>query len=201
MSYQGFILSSTQVINNSSTLLIFQGRLSDGRRFYWTVTHPRIVFFIDRDESWTPSGAFRKNVNLRNLRGDPVDSLYFNHTGNFNRARNACESRHIRTYEADVNPVVRYLMEHFIQGSVMFDTEPVNEKNNILYFVDPTVKSSDFTPPLKPLSIDIECSLRLDLYSIALFGADIERVLMLDPSLENGTEIKDYSLIVANGSY
>jgi len=192
MSYQGFILSSTQTIRNNNTLLIFQGRLSDGRRFHWTVTHPRIVFFIDRDESWTPSGVFRKNVNLRNLRGDPVDALYFNNTGDFNRARGACESRHTRTYEADVNPVVRYLMEHFIQGSVMFDTEPVNEKNNILYFVDPTVNSSNFTPTLKPLSIDIECSLRLDLYSIALFGADIERVLMLDPNLKNGTETKNY---------
>ena len=192
MSYQGFILSNSHFTRNRATRLIFQGRLSDGRRFHWTVNHPRIVFFINRAEDWTPSGGLRKEVELRNLRGEPVDVLYFRNTMELNRARSACEFRGIVTYEADINPVARFLMEHFIHGGVHFESEPINEKDNILYFVDPVVTPSDFTPSMKLLSVDIECSMGSGLYSIALFGSDIKLVLMLDPNLKNWTDTRDY---------
>ncbi|MGD8212882.1 MAG: hypothetical protein PVF32_23655, partial [Desulfobacterales bacterium] len=97
MSYQGFILSNSQIIHNNATQLVFQGRLSDGRRFHWTVTRPGLVFFIDRDKTWSPPGAFRKKVELRNLRGKPSDALYFQTTSELTRARKACESRDIPT--------------------------------------------------------------------------------------------------------
>ena len=50
MDYQGFILSNSQIIRNNVTQLVFQGRLSDGKRFHWTVTRPGLVFFINRDQ-------------------------------------------------------------------------------------------------------------------------------------------------------
>jgi len=181
MDYQGFILSNSQIIRNNVTQLVFQGRLSDGKRFHWTVTCPGLVFFIDRDKDWALPGMFRKSVELRSLRGNPVDALYFQTTLELTRARRACESRNIATYEADINLVARFLMERFIKGGVSFESKPVNEENDTLYFIDPKVKGSNFTPALKLLSIDIECSLEMDLYSIAIFGNNLETVLMVDP--------------------
>jgi len=192
MAYCGFILSSTQVQRQNTARLIFQGRLSDGMRFHWSVSRPRIVFFIDRNQEWTPPEAVRKTVKLKNLRGGPVDALYFRSNTALNRARKACEDHQFLTYEADVNPIARFLMEHFIQGSVSFESEPVETKGNCLYFIDPKVKPSDFTPQLRTLSVDIECSMKSDLYSIALFGEGLERVLMIDSSTENGTKTKEY---------
>ncbi len=90
MDYQGFILSNGQIIRKNATQLVFQGRLSDGKRFHWTVTRPGLVFFMDRDKDWAPPGAFRKNVELRSLRGKPVDALYFQTTSELNRARKPC---------------------------------------------------------------------------------------------------------------
>jgi len=180
MSCQGFILSSSQTIRNNVTQLIFQGRLSDGKRFHWTVTRPGLVYFIDRDNHWTPPGAFRKNVDLKSLRGKPVDALYFQTASDLNSARKACESRNIATYEADVNLSARFLMERFIKGGVCFESQPDKLKKDILYFNDPQVKGSDFTPVLRPLSIDIECSLEMDLYSIAIFGENLATVLVVD---------------------
>jgi len=185
MSFIGFILSNSQVIRDNATQLVFQGRLSDGKRFHWTVTNPGIVFFINRDQTRTPPQSFRKKVELRSLRGNPVDALYFRNTPDLTRARNACESRNLPSYEADVNLVARFLMERFIKGGVSFESEPVRVENNILYFVDPNVKGAQFTPYLKLLSIDIECSMALDLYSIALYGNDIACVLMVDPEMTN----------------
>ena len=181
MSNQGFILSSSQNIRNNVTQLIFQGRLSDGKRFHWTVTRPGLVFFISRDKDWAPPGMFRKSVELRSLRGQPVDALYFQTTSELTRARRACESRNIPTYEADINLAARFLMERFIKGGVSFESKPVNVENDTVYFVDPKVKGSNFTPALRLVSIDIECSMEMDLYSIAIFGDNLETVLMVDP--------------------
>jgi len=192
MTYRGFILSSTQVQIRNTTRLIFQGRLSDGMRFHWTVTDPRIVFFINRNQEWTPPGAVRKQVELCDLRGEPVDALYFQNTMGFNSARKACEDQNIPTSEADISPVPRYLMERFIRGGVALEDEPVHTEDNILYFSDPRVKSSDFTPDLKLLSLDIECSLGRDLYSISLYGKGLQVVLMIDPSHGSGSQTKEY---------
>ena len=181
MSYQGFILSNSQIIHKNATQLVFQGRLSDGRRFHWTVTRPGLVFFMGRDKTWTPPGAFRKCLELRNLRGQPVDALYFQTTSDLTRARKACETHDIPTYEADINLAARFLMERFIKGGVAFESNPVNEENDTVFFIDPKVKRSNFTPALKLLSIDIECSLEMDLYAIAIYGHNFETVLMIDP--------------------
>jgi len=181
MSYQGCILSNSQVIRDNATHLIFQGRLSNRKRFHWTVTQPGLVFFMDRDCTWAPPGAFRKSVELRSLRGKSVDALYFRTISDLNRARTTCESAEVPTYEADVPLAARYLMERFIRGGVSFESKPLKEENNTLYFIDPKVKGSNFAPGLKLLSIDIECSLDMDLYSIAFYGKNLSTVLMVDP--------------------
>ncbi len=185
---KGFILSSNQIIADNQTRLVFQGRLSDSRRFHWTIIRPGIVFFINHDETWTPPGAVRKDVKLCNMRGKSVDALYFRNMLELNRARKACDAREISTFEGDVNLVARFLMERFIKGAISFKSDPIRIKNNTLYFVDPAVKPSDYLPTLKLLSIDIECSMGMDLYSIALFGTDLEIVLMVD---ENRGEQSD----------
>ncbi|MBW2286111.1 MAG: DNA polymerase II, partial [Deltaproteobacteria bacterium] len=190
--YQGFILSGTQATGNGFTQLIFKGRLSDGGRFHWTVTRPQIVFFIERKATWTPPAATRNSVKLKSLRGKLVDALYFKTTGDLIDARNACEYHEVLPYEADVNLVSRFLMERFIRGGVCFESDPIRIENDMRYFIDPVVKASDFTPALKMLSIDIECSQRMDLYSIALYGEGLEQVLMLDPSCENGAGKREY---------
>ncbi|EFK08832.1 putative DNA polymerase II [delta proteobacterium NaphS2] len=183
--YEGFILSSRQIQIQNRTQLVFQGRLSDGRRFHWTVTHPPIVFFVDRHQKWAPSGAFRKSLELCNLAGNPVDGLYFSQTTELFRARKACAERAVTTYEADVNLPARFLMEHFIKGGVRFESKPPQTQNGCLFFVDPKICPSDYTPELKTLSIDIECSMRSELYSIALYGEGIQKVLVVAPNKLN----------------
>ena len=125
-------------------------------------------------------------MKLKSLRGDFVDGLYFGQSPDMFYARKACEDRHILTYEADVNLAARFLMEHFVQGSVRFESEPVLKEAGCLFFTDPEVHPADFTPKLRMLSIDIECSMKSDLYSIAIYGEGIEKVLVVDPDKENG---------------
>lgn len=189
--YAGFILSSRQIQVQNSTQLVFQGRLSDGRRFQWTVTRPPIVFFVERQQKWSPPGAFRKPLELCSLSGNLVDGLYFSQARELFRARKACAERSVTTYEADVSLPARFLMEHFIKGGIRFESGPSRTQKGCLFFVDPKIRPSDYTPELKTLSIDIECSMKSDLYSIALYGKEIQEVLVLDPNKQN--ERMDYS--------
>ena len=125
-------------------------------------------------------------MRLKSLSGDFVDALYFDQSSDLFRARKACEDRQILTFEADVNLAARFLMEHFIQGGVRFESEPVKTQAGCRFFMDPKIHPSDYTPELKTLSIDIECSMTSDLYSIALYGEGLEEILVVDPNKQNG---------------
>jgi len=189
--YDGFILSSRQIHVRNRTQLVFQGRLSDGKRFHWTVTHPPIVFFIDHSQEWAHPGALRKPLELCSLAGDPVDGLYFNQTTDLFRARKAFAERSLPAHESDVNLPARFLMEHFIKGGVRFESGPSRTQKGCLFFVDPKIRPSDYTLELKTLSIDIECSTKSDVYSIALYGKEIQEVLVVDPNRQS--ERMDYA--------
>ena len=200
MPYDGFILSTETRTDGGRTSVTMEGRLSDGRRFVWTVAHPRPVFFLPRNQRETPSAAERKEVALRDLRGQPVDALYFASDFARDRARKDFESRLVRVMEADVGTAARYLMERFVRGSVRFLEEP-GSATNILQFGEGKVESGDFTPNLRLLSLDIECSDGPELYSIALFGRDFARVFLVDPAPAQATVLSERSAGAAVPAY
>jgi len=149
------------------------------------------VFFIDHSQEWAHPGALRKPLELCSLAGDPVDGLYFNQTTDLFRARKAFAERSLPAHESDVNLPARFLMEHFIKGGVRFESGPSRTQKGCLFFVDPKIRPSDYTLELKTLSIDIECSTKSDVYSIALYGKEIQEVLVVDPNRQS--ERMDYA--------
>ena len=54
----------------------------------------------------------RKNVNMKNFAGVPVDAVYFNTQKDLKAAEELLSSRNISTYESDVDPARRFLMEN-----------------------------------------------------------------------------------------
>ncbi len=183
-TYEGFLLSQQQSTREGRTRLEFQGRLADGRRFHWTVDRPRIVFFVPRADTGDFPGGTRRAVELRDLRGTPVDAVYFPSASDHKSARERAEAVGRVLYEADISVAARLLMEHFIQGGVRFLNEPAREQNGILFFVNPAVEGCDFALKPRLLSLDIECSPDA-LYCVGLFGdgaaGEVSTVLMVEP--------------------
>ena len=193
MPYDGFILTTDTRTEGGHTSLTLEGRLVDGRRFVWAIAKPRPVFFVPRTAGNTPASARRKPVELRDLRGAAVDALYFSSDFAKDRARRDCEANLVRVLEADVGTAARYLMERFIRGSVRFLEEPARI-TDVLYFSDGRVEPGDFTPKLRLLSLDIECSDGPELFSIALFGDNFARAFMVDPDSDTALhETRAYS--------
>jgi DNA polymerase-2 len=180
---EGFLLSSAI----SEEGLLFQGRLEDGRRFRWEVTRPRLCFFVER-EAPPAEGAARKPIEMKTLRGRPVDALYFASGRDLISARRRYESLGVPVFEADVPAAARHLMERGIRGSVRFPDPPAAESDGILRYVDPRVEPGTFTPRLRLLSLDVECSPEGELFAISLYGdapsgtEPFTRAWVVDPS-------------------
>ncbi|MDB5105106.1 MAG: polB [Fibrobacteres bacterium] len=194
---EGFILSSSiRDLGRDATQLVFQGRLTDGRRFRWSVTRPRLCFFVEREAPDLTGCTQRRPLELKTLRGLPVDALYFQSSLDLARARRQAEGLGIRTYESDVSAPARHLMERKVKGGIRFLDPPASEKDGLVDFRDGRVEPSAFTPSLRLLSLDVECTPRGGLFSISLYGdpADpgggappVSRVFMIDPSFPPGS--------------
>ena len=95
----------------------------------------------------------------------------------------------VDVYEGDVRPPERYMMERFITAPVWFGGTP--DANGVLS--DAQMKPApDYRPALKLVSLDIETTVKGELYSIALEGCGERQVYMLGPP--NQTTAVDFKL-------
>ncbi len=119
-----------------------------------------------------------------------VAALYFSSLRNFYRARDALKSQNIKCYEDDIRPDDRFLMERHITADVDYVG---NHQMCGDYQLTKQAKCKGTTVKqahnLTMLSIDIECSMQGELYSIGLYANnnrnEFKRVLMIgEPQLD-----------------
>jgi len=130
----------------------------------------------------------RKKVELKNFDEKEVDALYFNTQRDLRTAAEELEKMGIRTFESDVDPARRFLMERFINAQVKVEGV-FYQINNIASFTNPKIEPAEFTPKLLIASIDIETgSQNSRLYSIAIhLSGTIEekKVFIISEKKEN----------------
>ena len=110
----------------------------------------------------------RKEVELKNFNENKVDAIYFNSQRDLKTAAEEIESCDIKTFESDLDPGRRFLMERFINAQV--EVEGISEmKNNLYSFANPKIEPCKIIPKLLIASIDIETgNENTQLYSIAV---------------------------------
>lgn len=164
---RGYILTREQVENRGRFLLRYTG-IGDQGPFDITITRDRPLFFILRNEKLPAHIRFheRRQVELTAFDGTPVDALYFKTQVMLYRARRALQDLGVRTFEADIRPEDRFLMERFIQGAVAVKG-PSRFARGLIRFTDPAISPADFQPRFSVLSLDIETGQNGALYSIA----------------------------------
>jgi len=149
------------------------------------VTGERAVMFVERS---TPCDADeRRELALTTLYGEPVDGLYFRHQKSLVEARERLWRTGHATFESDVRPSERFVMERFVTGSCRLrgrarqrGTQRGTERNGFVEMVDPSVRASEYLPKLRPLTFDIETDgIGGPVVSIALAMDDVEHVLMV----------------------
>jgi DNA polymerase-2 len=146
------------------------------------------VFFVERKSSiFNLSVPYnRKEVELKNFDHKEVDALYFNTQRDLRTADEELARMGITTFESDVDPARRFLMERFINAQVKVDGV-FYQKNNLASSTNPKIEPCEFTPGLLIASIDIETGQNNQLYSIAIHlsgKADEKKVFILSDKKE-----------------
>ncbi len=154
------------------------------------VRREQSVFFLTESEAQQARpvlaavpGLVIKSVQLRSFSMAPVVGLYFNQYRQARRVADELRACGLDPLEADINPADRYLMERFVTGAARLSGEP-RHRGQYLLLENPAVKSSQYLPVLKVVSIDIETAMEsLQLYSIAVHGrsvaGEVRQVFML----------------------
>lgn len=121
-----------------------------------------------------------KPLSLSTFQHQSVLGVYSANINHHRRAQRVLGQMGIELLEADIRLHNRYLMERFIYGGVEFIGVPV-AREGFTELRQCRLRPSDCKPLLRVLSLDIECDLDGELFSVGLYCADlsIAEVLMI----------------------
>lgn len=180
----GFLLTRQRLETSSGIELIFWLSTPDGPR-RWRITDQEAVCFIPaaqlpqaRRLTVNRPGIRFGRTRLKDFHRQDVTAVYCRSQRQLFDCRESFPAAGITVYEADINAADRYLMERFITGGVTLESsDPQSSTRELL---NPPVKSGDYRPELKCVSIDIETSYTDEiLYSIAVWHAGDPVVFMV----------------------
>ncbi len=135
------------------------------------------------------AGVEVRQLQLQNFVGEAVSGVYCRGYRQSRALADRLSEQGCDPLEADINPADRYLMERFIAGGAAL-SGPVESRGAYRRMRNPRMRSSDFRPGLKVVSVDIETAMReLQLFSIAVHavdasGGESRRVFMLGEGAE-----------------
>ena len=188
-----FLLSNEWNDFNGKNSLIFWGISDEGTVKLIFPNKP--VFFIDRDIAKLdiPYSHMRKKVKLRSFALNPVDAIYFNTQFDLQKAVEHLQTQHITTYESDLTPAKRFLMERGINAQVKIEGKFVKQ-DNVLVFQNPKISPIEYSPTLKIASIDIETNVKDDsIYSFAIHFTNAENEIKIVRVLgESNKQLNEY---------
>lgn len=164
-----FILTGEWSDYNGNNILKFVGTSEEHGAVEILITNNKPVFFIENTAILNPlqKNYLRKETRLKNFSHQPVDAVYFNTQKEFVTTADSLHQSGIKTFESDVDPLRRFLMEKSINSQMKIIGVP-EQRSSIIRFVNPTIKSCEITPNFVIASVDIETGAKTNqLYSIA----------------------------------
>lgn len=181
---KGFIIYPTYETVDQQTVVQLFGRLENGQSFV-TVHHFRPYFFIRKsDEKEIPEHLPNYTIektNFTNFAGEPVIKISAANTADSNELAEKL-GKSMETYEADIKPHMRFLIENNLFGTIEIDNKAEYESSEKVdrVYHNPTLKSSEFSPKLKIVSIDTEWSSDGDrLFCIGLVAQNYKKNFMV----------------------
>ncbi|WP_425666675.1 DNA polymerase II [Vibrio tubiashii] len=153
------------------------------------------VFFVFQDQLKSAKAQSQnlqiewKTLPLKDFALRPVAACYCHSIKQAQVLSEHLKQHDIVVLEDDIRLADRYLMERFIKGSLEF-TGAVQSNASHLRYKQVKCRQGDYTPELKVVSLDIECSEKGVLYSIGLDSPMDSRVIMIGDPQPADTDIQ-----------
>lgn len=174
---RAFLLTGESLDISGKNQLCFYGHSADVGAIEIVIQNNRPLFFVERSVQMPASlRSERVQVSLKSFAGKDLDALYFSTQKDLYQARDLLRTHQIATFESDIRPCDRFLMERFIQGQVTIQGQG-KKIGRLTRFTNPRLTPGFVTPKFRIASLDIETGIHSsELYSIAvhLTGPELE---------------------------
>lgn len=155
MEMSGFILKGIAFDQNDQCVLKFFAKSKD-QNFQIIIDNYENYFYVESDKASslkTIDGKFVEKINVKSLKQKKI-------------FKENLDSAQKRTYEFDIRPVERFLMDNRLYGAVKIIGEAKNINGNLV-FRNPQISPGESYPDFKIYSFDIETGKNGQVLSIA----------------------------------
>jgi DNA polymerase-2 len=186
---QGFLLTRhSQDTQQHTAITLWVSTNSGPAKLHIQYEQP--TFFVRQQEAINVKHVLRslknrfsyKNLSLNTFEHRSVAGLYFSTLRDFFEAQKLLNNHGIEFFEHDLRLHDRFLMERFVYGSCEF-TGTLKQEKPYLEYHDVKIRPCHYLPTLNVISLDIECAMNGELYSIGLYGEYLgktfQKVLMI----------------------
>ncbi|MDD4972853.1 MAG: DNA polymerase II [Bacteriovorax sp.] len=170
---EGFILSGLSFDFDDRLILKLYGQ-SDAGSFLVIINQFQNYFFVESKQS----------ISMKSLDGIWVEKVLCRNQADLKALKKKFEDQGLRTFEADIRPLERYLMDQgfYAQINIEGTSQMVD---GILTFYNPKIEKGYYYPEYKIMSFDIETGKDGRLYSLAYSFRSTnfieDKVFMLGP--------------------
>lgn len=180
---KGFIVSTDYDTLDNQTRIEIYGRLENGQSFASFHQIKPYLFIKEKDANASLkllSKFHVESTSLKTFRGEAVAKISADNQSELNKLSKAFHLKGVETYEADIKPDMRFLIDHTLLAGINIEGEYAPCEKVDRYYTQAKVTPSDFSPELKVLSIDIESDKDAKgLYCIGLYGKDFRKNFMI----------------------
>lgn len=180
---KGYIVSAHHDVKDEKTYVYLYGRLENGQSFV-TLNKLEPYFFIEKKEAAKVKSYLSKyttsETNATTFQNQDVIKISHTDYGMITKLAKVLHDKDINTYEADVKPVQRFLIDNDLKGTIQIegDSQPLEKIDR--YYQDPVIKPVQFHPKLQTVAIDIESDKTTGkLFCIGIYSEEKKTVFMV----------------------
>lgn len=195
---RGFIIYADYLNQDEKTIVRLFGRLEDGKTFC-SIHNVKPYFYVEeKNKKHIPKEVKKDQIEStgsKTFSGSPVIKITAENQTELNKISSELHKAEIDTFESDIKPVQRFLIDHNILNSLTIEgeAEPSDKIDKI--YKNPKISPAHFVPELKIASIDIETDKSAnDLYCIGLYSKGYQKNFFVgDKKLEHTISCKTES--------
>lgn len=142
------------------------------------------------------NGQFKINdIALKSFQHEPLSCVYLKSMAQLRQLIRVANDMGIALFEADIKAEQRFLIERFVALDAEFigkfqPSRVITNKPAELPCMSMTrARKADLSIELKMISLDFECAMSGELYSVGLYGDNYQKVIMIG---EPGSDAGDY---------
>ena len=195
-SMKAFIVDTDYETIDGKTKVFLFGRLENNQSFI-SIHDFRPYFFIKNSDLKKCEKLFKKfkveETSLKDFKENEIIKISGEETAEVNKLYHAIHHLNIDTYEADVKPTQRFLIDNNLLSSLEIEGDFTSSDRVDRIYNSPDIKPVHFEPNLKITSIDIETDQKGNLLCIGIYTnvKTKKNFIVSDKKLDNTVSCKN----------